>query len=142
MFSTSHLHPMLVHFPIALIAFGFFAYFLSLFFKKYSFLSSTAFFLLIFGTLTALIALTSGFLFTSEMSGEAGVARETHELAAIITTGLLVVTTIVSIYLKVKKKENTNLKWVVFALYFVVALSVSLTGFFGGSLVYNYMMPL
>ncbi|MEI6348250.1 MAG: DUF2231 domain-containing protein [Bacteroidota bacterium] len=142
MFSTSHLHPMLVHFPIALVAFGFFAYFLSVFFKKHTYLASTAFSLLIFGTLTALVALVSGFLFTSEMSGEAGIVRETHELAAIITTSLLVITSILSIYIKTQQKEKMSLKWAIFILYCLAALSVSLTGFFGGSLVYNFMMPL
>ncbi len=142
MISTSHFHPMLVHFPIALVAFGFLAYFLSLFFKKHSYLSSTAFFLLIFGTLTGIVAVLSGFLFTSEMSGEAGKVRELHEVMAIITTTILTLTSIFSIYLKIKKKEDSNLKWVVFVLYGLAAICVSLTGFFGGTLVYNFMMPL
>jgi uncharacterized membrane protein len=133
---------MLVHFPIALVAFGFLAYFLSMFFKKHAYLSSTAFFLLIFGTLMAIIAVLSGFLFTSEMSGEAGELREMHENAAVITTILLTLTSLLSIYLKAKKKEDSALKWVVLLLYGLTALLVSLTGFFGGTLVYSFMMPL
>lgn len=34
MFETSHLHPMLVHFPIALVAIGFLADLASIFIKK------------------------------------------------------------------------------------------------------------
>ena len=34
MFSTSHLHPMLIHFPIALVAIGFLAECISLIVKK------------------------------------------------------------------------------------------------------------
>jgi uncharacterized membrane protein len=34
MFNTDHLHPMIVHFPIALITVGFFAEVISLFFQK------------------------------------------------------------------------------------------------------------
>jgi uncharacterized membrane protein len=44
------------------------------------------------------------------------------------------------IYLAMKKKEETPLKWVVFILYFLGFISVSLTGLLGGTMVYNYMM--
>jgi hypothetical protein len=46
------------------------------------------------------------------------------------------------IILQVQQKENSNLKWLAFALYGLAAIFVSITGFFGGTLVYNYMMPL
>ncbi len=49
MISLSHLHPMLVHFPIALIVLGFIADFASLIFKKEACLSKTGFYLLIAG---------------------------------------------------------------------------------------------
>ena len=82
MISTSHLHPMLVHFPIAIILFGFIAETLSLFLKKEVCLSKTGFYLLISGTLMAVFALFSGILFTSEMSGSAEEIKELHELFA------------------------------------------------------------
>ena len=133
---------MLVHFPIALIAFGFIAEFASLIFKKEVNLSMLGFYLLIAGTLTAILALFTGTFFTSEMTGSAGVIQETHETFAWITLGLLIVVSILRVFLKIKDKENTDLKWVAFALYALAAVSVSITGFYGGTLVYNYMMPL
>lgn len=54
MFNTSHLHPMLVHFPIALVVFGFLADAVSLFYKKETCLSKTGFYLLVIGTLAAI----------------------------------------------------------------------------------------
>ncbi len=142
MISTNHFHPMLVHFPIALVALGFLAELASVFIKQEVCLYRTSFYLLIFGTLSALFAWFTGLFFTAEMSGTAGDIKETHELFAWITLGLLLVTSVLRIISQSRETENNKLKWLTFALYALAALSVSVTGFFGGNLVYNYMMPL
>lgn len=142
MFSTSHLHPMLVHFPIALVAVGFLAEFVFQLFKKELCLTKMGFYLLLIGTLSACTTWLSGNLFTSEMTGAAGEIRNTHEMLASITVVILIFTSILRSFLLYKKNENSKLKILVFALYGLAALSVSATGFFGGTLVYNYMMPL
>lgn len=133
---------MLVHFPIALIVAGFVADVASLFFKKDACLSKAGFYLLLAGTLSAVFALLTGALFTSEMSGTAGDVKETHELFAWITVIASVIASLFRVFLIVKKREQSDLNWIGFALYCLAAISVSITGFFGGSLVYNYMMPL
>jgi len=142
MISTTHFHPMLVHFPIALVMFGFIADAASLFFKKEACLSKMGFYLLIIGTLSAIAAWLTGVLFTAEMSGAAGDIKETHELFALSTVVVLTITSVFRIYLKAKKKETSKLKWGAFVLYAIAAILVSATGFFGGTLVYSYMMPL
>jgi uncharacterized membrane protein len=142
MIATSHFHPMLVHFPIALVAIGFLAELVSLVVKKELCLYKTGFYLLIFGTLSAIAAWLTGVLFTSEMSGSAGDVKETHEMFAYITLGLLIATSIVRIIIVSRKSTPGMLKWVSFVLYALAAVSVSITGYFGGTLVYNYMMPL
>lgn len=142
MFSSSHFHPMLVHFPIALVALGFLADLCALYFKKEVCLSKFGFYLLITGTLSALAAVFTGVFFTSEMSGAAGDVQKTHEIFAILTLCILVVTSVLRVVLNFKGKENAKLKWLAFALYGLAAIFVSITGFFGGNLVYNYMMPL
>lgn len=142
MISTTHFHPMLVHFPIALVVFGFIAEIAALYFKKEIYLSRMGFFLLIFGTLSALIAWLTGNFFTSEMAGAAGEIKDTHETFALITLGMLLVTSVLRIVILSKGKENTGLKWTALVLYGVAAISVSITGFYGGTLVYNYMMSL
>lgn len=100
------------------------------------------FILLIFGTLSAIMAWLTGNFFTSEMAGAAGVVKETHELFASITFGSLLVTSVLRVLLQTNKNENLGLKWVAFSLYGLAAISVSVTGFYGGTLVYNYMMAL
>lgn len=142
MISISHLHPMLVHFPIALILIGFIADFIFLFYKKEAGLSMVGFYLLIMGTLSALVALLSGALFTSEMTGAASDVKETHELFAWITVINLILYSAYRIFIKVKGRETIILNRLSFAWYGLAAVFVSITGFFGGTLVYNYMMPL
>ena len=142
MISSSHLHPMLVHFPIALIVVGFIFDIASILYKKEACLSTLGFYLLMLGTLAAIAALFTGVFFTAEMTETAGAVKDTHELFAWITVGNLIVLSAFRILLKAQNKGNTNLKWIAFALYGLAAISVSVTGFYGGTLVYNYMMPL
>ncbi|HQQ01511.1 MAG TPA: DUF2231 domain-containing protein [Bacteroidales bacterium] len=142
MLSTSHLHPMIVHFPIALVMMGFLFELLSVFFKKQVCWYFASFWLLIFGALAAIAAVVSGDLFTSEMSGAAALVRHTHELMADITLVLLIVNSILRLYMKTSQREYNTLKWISFTLYAITAITVSITGFYGGNLVYSYMLPL
>lgn len=142
MFSTSHIHPMLVHFPIALILIGFIAELGALIYKKEICLTKFGLFLLITGTLAAIFTWLSGALFTAKMEGAAGQVRETHELIALSAVILATVTSVLRIYLIRQKEEKPGLKKLAFLVYALAAICIGLTGFFGGTLVYNYMMPL
>jgi uncharacterized membrane protein len=59
MIDTVHIHPMIVHFPIALLIVGFLFDILSLFIKK-EFYSNAGFYLLILGTLGIIAAYFTG----------------------------------------------------------------------------------
>lgn len=142
MFTTSHFHPMLVHFPIALIAVGFLAELVFLFYKKEICLTKIGLYLLVLGALSAIAAWGAGQLFTGEMEGAAGQVRETHELFATATLVFALITSILRIYLEIKKIDKKSLKQLAFVLYALTAVCVFATGFFGGTLVYNYIMPL
>lgn len=142
MFSTSHLHPLLVHFPIALVIFGFLAELVYLFVKKEGSLSKMGYYLLIAGTLAAIAAWLTGNFFTSEMDGAAGKIKDAHELFATITLVLLLVTSVLRTTLLVFKNESPALKSLSFLLYALAAISVGITGYLGGSLVYTYMLGL
>lgn len=132
---------MLVHFPIALVIIGFLASMTGIIYKKELWLTKAGFYLLITGTIAAVFALLSGTLFTSELSGEAGEIKETHELLAWTTVILLVVASAFQIIM-MRRKDSGNLRIISLWLYGLAALSVSITGFYGGTLVYSYMMPL
>lgn len=140
--SLDHLHPMLVHFPISLVIIGFLADLVLIVYKKELWLSKAGFYLLLTGTIAAIITLLSGALFTSELSGEAGEVQETHELMAWITVVVLVVASVFQILMNIRKADSKNLRIISLVLYGLGALSVSITGFYGGTLVYNYMVSL
>jgi uncharacterized membrane protein len=141
MFNTDHIHPLVVHFPIALIIVGFVAEVISLFFKSEKCLSKTGFYLMILGSLGAIAAWSSGQLFTEEPTqGEILKVFNLHETGGLITMILIVSGTLFRIWLIIKKKENTSLKWVAFLFYLLAFLAVSFTGFMGGRMVYDFML--
>jgi uncharacterized membrane protein len=134
---------MIVHFPIALITIGFIADVSSFFFKTEKCLSKAGFYLMVAGALAAIAAWSTGHLFTSEPgAGEIVKVFEKHEAAALVTMLIIVSGAVLRIYLFFSKKEETNLKWLVFVLYFLAFCAVTYTGFLGGTMVYNYMMAL
>lgn len=142
MISTTHFHPMLVHFPIAFVILGFIAEIVSLFLKKEICLTRLSLYLLLIGTLSALVALMAGVFFTTDMEGKAGQIQGTHELFAWITLITLLGASLLRILLEFKKGENSGLKWSALILYGIGAIAVMITGFYGGTLVYEYMMPI
>jgi uncharacterized membrane protein len=132
---------MVVHFPIALILTGFLFDLGYLLFKKDQCLSKAGFYLMVLGTLGAVVAFTSGYLFTTGFTeGEIVKVYNWHKTGALISLIILTVVSIIRIVLVVKKKEETPLKWVVFALYFLGTASVSFTGLMGGTMVYKYIL--
>ena len=143
MIDLTHFHPMIVHFPVALIMIGFLADVFSLFFnKKEPCLSKLGFYLMILGTLGACAAYFTGEFFTRELTGEAGALKERHEIFAKITMFVMLAASLVRIYMVWKKKSNSGLKWLVFFLYLIATCTVGFTGLLGGTLVYNHMIGL
>jgi uncharacterized membrane protein len=143
MLNTEHLHPMVVHFPIALLIVGFVAEVASLFFKGEKCLSKTGFYLLVLGALAAIVSWSSGELFTDHPSEGAILSVfEKHETGALLTMILAAAGAAFRIFLVASKKEETQLKWVAFGLYCLAFLGVSFTGYMGGTMVYDFMMGL
>lgn len=137
MLSTSNFHPMVVHFPIALILLGFLAEIISVFYKKEVCFSKFSFYLLLTGMLGAAASVLTGLLFTPELAGETGKLKETHEMFAFITTALALITFSLKFYINIKVRENTHLKWIMLVFYTLTTLSVAITGYFGGNIVYG-----
>jgi uncharacterized membrane protein len=140
--NTEHLHPMLVHFPIALVIAGFGFELATLLFKGEICFSKAGMYLLILATVAAGFAWLSGYFLTGEMAGEAGKVKESHELSAAITTLLLLAASVIRLIVLRTGNPNSLFKWVSFTLYGLAAVGVSITGFLGGSLVYEFMLPL
>ena len=140
MFDTSHLHPMTVHFPIAIIMVGFLADLLSLFITKERCLSKMGYYLQIAGMLSAIAAFGTGYYLTGEMEGDAGVLRENHQLFATLTLVSIILATFLRILLVYQKKEESQLKYVALCLFLLAFIFVGITGFLGGKLVFEYMV--
>lgn len=133
----SHLHPILVHFPIALIFAAVFTYFLGSLLKSDEFLV-TAKWTLFLGTLGAVAAVGSGFLAEEavSMTGEVSEIFEWHERMAFVTL-LLALTAcawgfLAKVYFPGKGKKAF------FLLLVILGFCLMMTGYLGGQLVYTH----
>ncbi|MCK9219388.1 MAG: DUF2231 domain-containing protein [Bacteroidales bacterium] len=140
MFSATHFHPMMVHFPIAIIIIGFLADLAGVFFRKDKCLTKMGYWLEIVGMITAILAFGTGYFFTNPMEGEAGLAREQHEFFATFTLITIILATLFRIVINYLKKEESNLKYLSLGLFFLGFVFVSITGYLGGTLVLDYMI--
>ncbi|GET22911.1 DUF2231 domain-containing protein [Prolixibacter denitrificans] len=138
MIDISHIHPMLVHFPIALLIAGFFSDVLGLFVKK-EFFTRAGFYLLILGTLGAIAAVITGHMAGDGIeSGSLKQAVEVHEDAGTLTLWLALITSAFRIVLVWLEKYRGILKAAALVLFLATVLSVARTGYYGGELVYKH----
>ncbi|MFZ4622052.1 MAG: DUF2231 domain-containing protein [Bacteroidota bacterium] len=135
----SHIHPMLVHFPIALLIVGFLSETAGLILKK-EFFSTAGFYLLLLGALGAAVAYLTG-----EQAGdgitEVGalkLALESHEGAAQLTLWLAGIAAAVRTLIVVFKKYSGLYRTAAYILFLCAVISVARTGFYGGELVYKH----
>lgn len=140
MFETTYLHPMLVHFPIALIIIGFIADLTSLFLTKEKCLSKMALYLEVTGMLAAIAAFGTGYYFTSAMEGDAGIMRSNHQLFATLTLVFIILATFFRLLLVYQKKEEGQLKYLAMCLFLLAFIFVIITGHLGGKLVQDYLI--
>ncbi|MBK8557822.1 MAG: DUF2231 domain-containing protein [Lewinellaceae bacterium] len=138
MISATHLHAMLVHFPIAILFVGFFSEILGLVTKK-DFFKKAGFYLLILGTAGAVASYFSGDAAGEGMEdGTLGQAIELHENAAIWSI-ILATATVGTRLLWETMKTKKNLVYAFsFLLYTGTIGVVSYTGYLGGQLVYKH----
>jgi len=138
MISATHLHAMIIHFPIALLMAGFFSEIIALFSKK-EFFRQAAFYLLILGALGAAAAyLTGSYAGEGIEEGPLKKPMELHEQAATITLWLAIVTALFRAAVFYFKYDRSWVKWVGVILFTALAGSVSRTGYLGGQLVYSH----
>lgn len=131
------IHPMMVHFPIALLIASIFLDFLSIIAKKDTF-EKSAFYLLVLGILGAVAAIIFGLLAEDAASKRPNIADtiETHEALAFITTGIFIALLIVR-YIFMKKDNFKKVKpyYLIAALIGVAFLLA--TAKIGGHMVYE-----
>lgn len=138
MIGSGHFHPMFVHFPIALITIGFIFDIIGLFVKNEYHFFKFAYYLMILGTISSITAYLTGEFFTPELDGIIGEVKENHEIFAKITIFTIAIATLLRTYINYKKIENSNMKYLVIVFYAIALISVCITGYSGGTLVYDY----
>jgi uncharacterized membrane protein len=138
MISATHLHAMIIHFPIALLMAGFLSEVIALFSKK-EFFSNVAFYLLLLGALGASAAyLTGSYAGEGIEEGPLKNPMELHEQAATFTLILAIVTALFRVVIYYFKYNRSWTKWVGIILFTALVGSVARTGYLGGQLVYSH----
>lgn len=138
MITATHLHAILVHFPIALLLIAFFSELISLFYQKI-FLKNVALYLLILGTIGTIASYWAGNVAGEGIEeGTLATAVELHEQAATFALWLTIITAFIYLVIEVLKYEK---KWsrVIAILFFVSSIvAITRTGYLGGELVYKH----
>lgn len=138
MITATHLHAMVIHFPIALLMAGFLSELIALFSKK-DFFKNAAFYLLILGALGAIVAYLSGsYAGEGIEEGPLKIPVELHEEAANITLWLAIITALFRIGIYFFKVNRSWTKWVSIILFAAVVGAIARTGYLGGELVYSH----
>lgn len=134
--SLTHLHPMLVHFPIALALVAFLFNIVSYFLKK-EWLRSSSVALTVLATLGAIAALLSGFFFTKPVAGLAATMKVEHITYGVASTILLFIAAIIGLVWMRDKKGGAKVGYLYTLFMLLAAIGISLTGMVGGSIVYD-----
>jgi len=138
MISATHLHAMIIHFPIALLVVGFITELIAVFIKN-EFFKNTAFYLLLLGSLGAIAAYVTGsYAGEGVEEGPLKIPMELHEQAALITLWLSIITALFSVLIYFFKVKNVAAKWAGILLYSLLVISVARTGYLGGQLVFSH----
>ena len=132
-----NIHPLLVQFPIAFLVGAALFYFLSWIFRNQTF-GTTAFLLLILGTLAAGAAVGTGLYAEEGVMVSRSVREhllELHETLMLITLGLSIVLSVWALIARPFPKKG---KWI-FLLLFLVLLGIIAVGAdYGARMVYDY----
>lgn len=138
MITAPHLHALVIHFPIALLMAGFLSELIALF-SKNQFFKNASFYLLILGTLGAIVAYVSGSYAGDGMTdGLLQKPMELHENAALVTLLLAVITALIRVAMYFFNYKKTWAKWASFLLFGVLIGFLARTGYLGGQLVFKY----
>lgn len=138
MISSTHLHAMAVHFPIALLMAGFLFEVISFFYKK-AFFRQSAFNLLILGMLGTVVSYLAGNAAGEGLEdGPLNKAMELHEQAATISLWLTIITFLIYAGIYFLKYNSRWLRIIAVLLFAGVISSIARTGYLGGQLVYKH----
>ncbi|MEE9554011.1 MAG: DUF2231 domain-containing protein [candidate division Zixibacteria bacterium] len=132
-----NLHPMIVHFPIALIVVVAICDLIGIVSARRSFIQ-TANIVSVFAGVGAVMAVISGMLAEESIwhPGPAHEILETHEMFGFIFLGVIIITVIFR--LAIGDKIYDRFKWIGFILALIASGIVGYGGYLGGEMVYTH----
>lgn len=138
MITATHLHAMVVHFPIALLLVAFLSEIISIIFKK-PFFQQMGFYLLILGTIGTIASYLAGNAAGEGIEeGPLEKVMELHEQAGTIALWLTVFTAVIYLLINFLKYKKSWARIVSILLFAGVISAIARTGYLGGQLVYQH----
>lgn len=137
---TDILHPITVHFPVALTITGLFLAVIYLIRNQDPMLNRCNRIIVILAAISAWVAiLTSSF--TPNLTGEAARIEGIHHLYAFWFTFTITAAALIFLLISLYRKPLPHwLGWVGFILYVLAGVFISFTGYYGGYIVYNVLL--
>lgn len=136
--TATHLHAMIIHFPIALLIVGFLSEIIGLFTGK-DFFKTAAFYLLILGALGTIAAyVTGGYAGEGIEEGPLLEPMNLHKQAALFTIWFSIITVLFMSTVFYFKLHKPLVKGIGFLLYMLLVIAVARTGYLGGQLVFSH----
>lgn len=137
---TTILHPMTVHFPIALIITAAALALLYVLRRGNPFVTRTVRVITVLAALVAWMAVITGG-FTPNFTGNINTVEDIHHLLAIVTS--ITISIAATFYLLFGLHRIKRIKWIgwcAFSFLLLSAIAVAATGYYGGYIVYNLLL--
>lgn len=143
MIDIAHIHPMLVHFPLALLPVALAMQMLALFKGRWLFephcLSATSIALIVIAASAAIVAVIFGDIALDQAvaSGVPLATLEQHEELGKLSGVLLAALAVAGVWIYRQTNTNKNVNWVFWFVGLAVLVVLLSTAWFGGQLVYE-----
>lgn len=137
---TDILHPISVHFPVALTLTGLFLAVIYLIRNKDPMLNRCNRIILVLAAVSAWVAIITS-SFTPNLTGTAEQIENIHHLYAFWFTFTVSIAAVIYLFISLYRKPlPVWVGWLGFVFYVLAGVFISFTGFYGGYIVYNVLL--
>ena len=137
---TDILHPISVHFPVALTLTGLFLAVIYLIREQNPMLNTCSKVVLFLAAVSAWVAIITS-SFTPHLTGEAARIMNIHHLYALWFTFTVTAAAVIYLFIWLYRKPLPKwVGWLGFVFYALAGVFISFTGYYGGYIVYNVLL--